>query len=98
LVFPIGDLVQEASERLAAGEHPDAVRRWLLECAVDGLVTVEEVARQYGIAPRTVRQLAASRRLGVRLGEGVRTVWLFTPADVEALRERKVGRPRKAAP
>ena len=49
-----------------------------------------DVAVELGITPRRVAALARSRGVGKRLG--VR--YVFSPADVEALRVRQPGRPR----
>jgi hypothetical protein len=55
--------------------------------------TTAEVSAELGRAPSTVRQLAATHRLGECV-EG--RVWRFTRADIEALRGLKPGRPHKS--
>jgi hypothetical protein len=52
---------------------------------------VSQVAAQLGICNSRVRQLAHSRHLGITLGR----IWMFTEADIEAMRIRKPGNPRK---
>ena len=58
-------------------------------------MTSEEVAKQLGISKPRVHQLARSRGLGEMRGN----VRMFSAKDVEALRDRKPGRPsRQVAP
>lgn len=59
----------------------------------DVLHTARDVAELLGISVRRVYQLAETRRLGRRLGP---RAWVFTDADVDNMRVRKTGRPRKA--
>ncbi|MDP3909110.1 MAG: helix-turn-helix domain-containing protein [Gemmatimonadales bacterium] len=61
------------------------VRPW----TTPALLTTADVARELGISPARVRVLARSRSVGRMVG----TQWLFTAADVDALRVRKPGRP-----
>jgi excisionase family DNA binding protein len=52
-----------------------------------------EAARRLGISDARVRSLIASERLkAVKVGGA----WLIDPKDLEAVKVRKVGRPRKA--
>lgn len=53
------------------------------------LLTTAEVARQLGVAPRTIRDQAARHGLGTLLT--ARTL-VFTPAEVERLRARVTGK------
>lgn len=54
-------------------------------------LTVAHVAEELGISERRVRELAAERTLGTRLGA---RLLVFSAAEVEAMRERRpVGRP-----
>lgn len=59
------------------------------------LYSTAEAARILGIEPRTLRQVARSRGLGTRVHA---RALVFTAADLDALRVRPVGRPRKPAP
>jgi hypothetical protein len=52
---------------------------------------VSQVAVQLGICGSRVRQLAHSRHLGTTLGR----IWIFTQADVEAMKVRIPGNPHK---
>ncbi len=55
--------------------------------------TAEQAADMLGISPRRVRELAADRGLGTRMGA---RLLVFTAADVDAMRERPpVGRRRQ---
>lgn len=59
-----------------------------------GPITTKQVAERLGIDPSRVIRLAAKYGIGAKLGRD----WLFTAADVDALRDRstgKPGRPRK---
>lgn len=53
--------------------------------------TTAEAALELGISEGRVRQLADSRNVGRKVGDRR----YFTPADVDAMRERAPGRPRK---
>jgi hypothetical protein len=55
------------------------------------VLTTAEVAKLLGLSTRRVRALAASRNLGQKLGP----ILVFTPDEVEQMRERKPGRPRQ---
>lgn len=57
------------------------------------LYSSEEVALELGITQRRVQQLATSRGVGRPVGRSL----VFRPNDIEALRERSPGRPRKEA-
>ncbi len=56
------------------------------------LLTTAQVAALLGISRDRVPRLARSRGVGRRVGRD----WLFSPAEVAALRLRKPGRPRRA--
>ncbi|MCO5214959.1 MAG: helix-turn-helix domain-containing protein [Thermomicrobiales bacterium] len=64
------------------GEEPVAGAHW----------TTADVAEQLGVTVRRVQSLARSRGVGIRRGKTL----LFTNADIAAMKERKVGRPRKS--
>jgi hypothetical protein len=49
------------------------------------------VAILFGISPQRVRALAHSRNLGWKAGN---KMWLFSPAEIETMRDRKPGRPK----
>lgn len=53
------------------------------------LKTAKQVAELFGITPQQLRRLAQKRGVGHRIGG----FQVFTPADVEALTERRPGRP-----
>lgn len=55
------------------------------------LYSSEEVATELGISNRRVPALAKSRGLGQKVGNSL----VFTPEEVDAMRERRPGRPRK---
>ena len=57
----------------------------------DKLYTVSEVAEKLGIGGQRVRDLAQSRHLGRKLG----SQWVFTEGEIEKMRTRIPGRPRK---
>lgn len=52
--------------------------------------TTTETAALLGIDESRVKRMAAARGLGRKFGE---RVWMFSDADVEAMRVRKRGRP-----
>jgi len=52
-----------------------------------------EAAKRLGVTPTRVRALIEARRLkAFKYGRE----WLIDPKDLEAVKDRKVGRPRKA--
>ncbi len=55
------------------------------------LYSSEEAATELGISSRRVPALAKSRNLGQIVGNSL----VFTPEEVDAMRERRAGRPRK---
>lgn len=68
------------------------------ELRTQAVLTSDEVAVQLGLKKRRVQALAESRAVGTRLGDPTtpkRTTLRFSPADVEAMRDRTPGRPRK---
>ncbi len=58
----------------------------------DSLMTPEDVASELGISARRVRALAKARNVG---WHPTRAIWLFLPDDVDRLRSRRPGRPRR---
>ena len=56
------------------------------------IYSADEVAAELGITPQRVRALAQSRGVGTKVGG---YMWTFTSRDIEAMRERKPGRPAK---
>lgn len=64
--------------------------RWSV---VSDLLTTADAARELGVSPQRVRQLAVSRGVGQRIGRD----WVFTRRDIEVLhaRNRTVGRPKR---
>lgn len=71
-----------AHEGYQAGRH-DAIRE---------LMTTADVAAALGVTVGRVRQLARARGAGWEIGRD----WLFRPEDVDALRDRRPGRPRRS--
>lgn len=55
--------------------------------------TVAQVAAELGIDATRVRRLALSRHVGRKHGP----MWVFDDSDIDAMRSRKAGRPRKPA-
>ena len=56
------------------------------------IITTTEAARRLGVTPTRVRALIEAKRLkAFKYGRE----WLIDPKDLEAVRNRKVGRPRK---
>jgi excisionase family DNA binding protein len=57
------------------------------------IIGTTEAARRLGISDARVRALIMSKRLkAVKVGGA----WLIDPKDLDAVKVRKVGRPRKA--
>lgn len=61
----------------------------VIDAVLAQLRTARQVAELFGVTPQQLRRLAKKRGVGHRIGE----FQLFTPADVEALTERRPGRP-----
>lgn len=55
---------------------------------------VADVARELEVTERRVQALASSRHVGRKVGRD----WRFSDRDIDAMRERKAGRPRKSTP
>jgi excisionase family DNA binding protein len=57
------------------------------------IISTTEAARRLNVSPSRIRAMIASARLkGIKVGK----VWLIDPKDLDAVKDRKVGRPRKA--
>ena len=57
------------------------------------IITTTEAAKRLGVTPNRVRALIDAKRLkAFKYGRE----WLIDPKDLEAVKVRKVGRPRKA--
>ena len=57
------------------------------------LISTAEAAKRLGVTPSRVRAMIARGRLkAMRIG----IMWLIDPKDLDAVKDRKVGRPRKA--
>ena len=57
------------------------------------IITTVEAARRLGVTPSRVRALIEAKRLkAFKYGRE----WLIDPKDLEAVKNRKVGRPRKS--
>jgi excisionase family DNA binding protein len=57
------------------------------------LISVTEAAKRLNVTPTRIRAMISSGRLkATKVGN----VWVISPKDLEAVKDRKVGRPRKA--
>jgi excisionase family DNA binding protein len=57
------------------------------------VISTAEAAKRLGVTANRVRALIDAKRLkATKLGN----VWLIEPKDLEAVRQRKPGRPRKS--
>jgi excisionase family DNA binding protein len=57
------------------------------------VISTEEAAKRLGVTANRVRALIDAKRLkATKFGN----VWMIDPKDLDAVRDRKVGRPRKA--
>jgi len=57
------------------------------------IITTTEAAKRLGVTADRVRKMIDAKRLkATKLGN----VWVIDPKDLEAVKDRKVGRPRKA--
>ena len=57
------------------------------------LISTAEAAKRLNVTPSRVRAMIARGRLrAMRIG----IMWLIDPKDLDAVKDRKVGRPRKA--
>ena len=58
------------------------------------IISTAEAARRLGVTPNRVRALIEAKRLkAFKYGRE----WLIDPKDLEAVKNRKTGRPRKSA-
>jgi excisionase family DNA binding protein len=57
------------------------------------IISTTEAARRLGVTANRVRVLIRAKRLkAIKVGHE----WLIDPKDLDAVKERKVGRPRKS--
>ena len=57
------------------------------------IISTTEAARRLNVSPSRIRAMISSGRLkAMKVGK----VWLIDPKDLDAVKDRKVGRPRKA--
>jgi excisionase family DNA binding protein len=57
------------------------------------IISTTEAAKRLNVSPSRIRAMISSGRLkGIKVGK----VWLIDPKDLDAVKDRKVGRPRKA--
>jgi len=57
------------------------------------IISTAEAAKRLGVTQNRVRALIEAKRLkATKVGN----VWLIDPKDLDAVKDRKVGRPRKA--
>lgn len=61
------------------------------DAAIHELVTVPQAALELGITEGRVRTIARTRNLGWRIGRE----YLFRATDIDAMRDRKPGRPKR---
>ncbi len=56
------------------------------------IISTAEAAKRLGVTPDRVRKMIVAKRLkAIKVGRE----WLIDPKDLEAVKNRKVGRPRK---
>ena len=56
------------------------------------IISTAEAAKRLGVTPDRVRKMIEAKRLkATKFGN----VWMIDPKDLEAVKDRKVGRPRK---
>ena len=77
--------IQHIAERLAHESYEYGRHQALIE-----LRTTEQLMMELGLSRARIQQLARARNLGWKISERVR---VFTPADIEAMRIRRPGRP-----
>ena len=87
------ELTRDRAERAMYAVAQD-VAGYAADKARQSLMTAQDVAAEFGITHRRVVVLAKARGLGWKFSGD----WVFTPAEVEAMRHRPVGRPRKPDP
>ena len=57
------------------------------------LISTTEAAKRLNVTPSRVRAMIKAKRLkAIRIG----IMWLIDPKDLDAVKDRKVGRPRKS--
>ena len=57
------------------------------------LISVTEAAKRLNVTPTRIRAMISSKRLkATKVG----SMWVINPKDLDAVKSRKVGRPRKA--
>jgi excisionase family DNA binding protein len=57
------------------------------------IISTAEAAKRLGVTDSRVRKMILSKRLkATKFGN----VWMIDPKDLDALKDRKVGRPRKS--
>lgn len=71
------------------GVMAQEITRLTVDMARLDLMDTAQVSGELGITPRRVRALAAARGLGWQTARD----WIFTPAEVEQMRDRPTGRP-----
>lgn len=64
---------------------------WDYRTVGDDWLTTDDVAAELGVSQRRVLQLADSRGTGKKFGKSV----MFRPSEIEDMRPKAVGRPRK---
>jgi hypothetical protein len=91
----LGDREAATVTRVRLEAALDVLARDVATSATDmahmGLVDTAQAAATLGISARRVRALARSRHLGWQTARD----WVFTQEDVDAMRVRMPGRPRK---
>lgn len=57
------------------------------------IISTAEAAKRLGVTPDRVRKMIIAKRLkAIKIGRE----WLIDPKDLDAVKDRKVGRPRKS--
>jgi excisionase family DNA binding protein len=57
------------------------------------IISTAEAAKRLGVTPDRVRKMIIAKRLkAIKVGRE----WLIDPKDLDAVKDRKVGRPRRA--
>ena len=57
------------------------------------VISTAEAAKRLGVTQSRVQKMIAAKRLNATK---VGNVWLIDPKDLDAVKDRKVGRPRKS--
>lgn len=65
---------------------------------MEGFISTQEAAVELGVTVgRVIALIKAGRLRAQRMGTGRRSIYLIAPADLDAVRDRKPGRPATKA-